>query len=479
MKVRVRFAPSPTGSLHVGGLRTALFNYLFAKAQNGKFILRIEDTDQERLEPHAEKDILDSLAWAGIEPDESPCAGGQYGPYRQSDRLARYERAALSLIEKGHAYRCYASAEELDQMRKAQQAKHLPPKYDGRHRNLNQADRVRFESEGRKPVVRMRIPDKEERVVVNDLIRGKVAFSSQQLDDQVLLKSDGFPTYHLAVVVDDDAMKISHVLRAEEWLPSTPKHLYLHQWLDCPLPQFAHLPLLLNADRSKMSKRKGDSSVMDFYRQGFCPAGLVNFLALLGWNPGDEREVFSLEQLPKVFSLERVGKAGAVFDKAKLLWLNQAHLGAMPLNALLPALQRFIPQNAAEVLGESTLRMVVAGIQNQLGTLCDASAHLSLFMRADDAPKDPDALEVLAAPEAKMALQGLLAELDAFQEEWSQNAFRQVMKATQKKLGVRGKALFGPVRAAITGSGQGPDLAMIADVFGLEKIQRRITQVVT
>ncbi len=254
--VRVRFAPSPTGDLHVGGLRTALYNYLFAKKHGGSFILRIEDTDRERFVPGAEEGIIDLLHWAGVKPDEGPHKDGGYGPYRQSERLHLYREAAGRLIEQGNAYRCYCTPEELEQMRREQQARGESPKYDGRHRNLTGAESARYEAEGRKHVVRMRIPEQAERIVVRDQVRGEVEFDSRQLDDQVLLKSDGFPTYHLAVVVDDTAMEITHILRAEEWLPSVPKHLLLYRWLGYDVPVMAHLPLLLNEDRSKMSKRK-------------------------------------------------------------------------------------------------------------------------------------------------------------------------------------------------------------------------------
>ncbi|HEX7927781.1 MAG TPA: glutamate--tRNA ligase, partial [bacterium] len=283
--VRVRFAPSPTGELHVGGLRTALFNFLLARQTGGQFILRIEDTDQERFVPGAQEGIVEMLQWAGIDPDEGPHKSGPYGPYKQSERLHLYKAAAEKLIADGHAYRAYDTPEELDEMRKVQVAKGLPPKYDGRHRSLTAEDCAKFEAQGRKAVVRMKMPERDERIVVSDLVRGKVAFNSKELDDQVILKSDGFPTYHLAVVVDDKHMRITHMLRAEEWLPSTPKHLYLYKWRGYEVPQFAHLPLLLNDDRSKMSKRKGDVAAEAYRANGYLPEAMVNFLALLGWNP--------------------------------------------------------------------------------------------------------------------------------------------------------------------------------------------------
>ncbi|MDH5752108.1 MAG: glutamate--tRNA ligase, partial [Deltaproteobacteria bacterium] len=370
-EVRVRFAPSPTGEMHVGGLRTALFNYLFARARGGKFILRIEDTDQERYVQDSEKRIFEILDWAGITPDEGPRVGGPHAPYHQSERTELYRRAADELIAQGHAYRCYVSSEELEEMRAEQVARSLPPKYDGRHRNLGETERARYEAEGRKPVVRMRLPDREERIVVDDLVRGKVAFNSSQLDDQVLLKSDGFPTYHLAVVVDDNAMGINHVLRAEEWLPSTPKHLFLYRWLGYEPPKYAHLPLLLNPDRTKMSKRMGDTAAEDYRDKGYLPQALLNFLALLGWNPGDDREIFSMDELVGLFSLERVVKSGAVFDRAKLDWMNQGYIGALEPDALWRALKPFIERTPFAGHDEETLKKVSLVAQSALVLLSD------------------------------------------------------------------------------------------------------------
>ena len=317
-EVRVRFAPSPTGELHVGGLRTALFNYLFAKHHAGAFVLRIEDTDRSRHIPEAEERICEDLEWAGLIPDEAPHRPGPFGPYRQSERLDIYHAAANKLVDRGVAYPCYCSPELLEEMRKERMAQNLSTKYDGRCRRLTESERNAREEEGLKPVIRMMIPDPAEgfEIEVKDMVRGSVTFDSAQLDDQVLIKADGFPTYHLAVVVDDHEMKITHVLRAEEWLPSTPKHLLLYRWLGWEPPRFAHLPLLLNADRSKMSKRKGDVAVEAYRSQGYLPDALVNFIALLGWNPGDDRELFNPAELAANFSIERINKTGAIFEGA-------------------------------------------------------------------------------------------------------------------------------------------------------------------
>ena len=474
--VRVRFAPSPTGELHVGGLRTALFNYLFARQQGGTFVLRIEDTDQERYVEGAEQGIVDMLRWAGIEPDEGPHVGGPHAPYRQSERLAGYRAAAETLLAAGHAYRCYVSPQELDQMRADQQARGLPPKYDGRHRNLAPEDRARFEAEGRKPVIRMRLPDREERVVVDDLVRGKVAFNSNQLDDQVLIKSDGFPTYHLAVVVDDHAMGITHVLRAEEWLPSTPKHLYLLKWLGWEPPRFAHLPLLLNEDRSKMSKRSGDTAAEDYRRKGYLPDALVNFLALLGWNPGDEQELFTREELIAKFSLDRVGKAGSVFDRKKLDWMNQTYIGRLDADALFEALRPFIARTPYAGADEALLRKVCATVQPSLVTLADIGTHLPFFFRPDDAPLAAEVAQGLAADEARTVVAAFRERLAA-RPHLDEEVFRSLMKEVQQATRIKGKGLWGPVRWAITYEAEGPDLSQVAAVLGREKALSRLDRV--
>ena len=472
--VRVRFAPSPTGALHVGGLRTALFNYLFAKHHGGRFILRIEDTDQERFVAGAEEGIVEMLHWAGLIPDEGPHLGGDNGPYRQSERRDLYAEYAARLIEQGDAYRCYVTPAELEQMRAEQmEAQKSDPallvKYDGRHRDLSDKERRRFENEGRKAVVRMRIPEPEEQIVVEDLIRGRVVFNSSQLDDQVLLKSDGFPTYHRAVVVDDHLMGITHILRAEEWLSSTPKHLYLYRCLGWEPPKTAHLPLLLNADRSKMSKRSGDTAAEAYRDKGFLPGALVNFLALLGWNPGDDREVFSLDDLIAEFSLERVGKSGSVFDLDKLNWMNQGYIGKLPLDDLYAALRPFIDRTPHAAEDEEVLRQICLIVQPSLVTLADIGGHLPFFFRPGDAPLAPELANALAGEEAQTVISAFRERLRAA-DGLDAPGFKEMMKAVQKETGIKGKGLWGTMRWAITREVEGPDLAKVATLFGRDKV---------
>ena len=317
--IKTRFAPSPTGFVHVGSLRTALYCYLFARKLKGKIVLRIEDTDQKREVEGAEENLIKVLAWAGIEFDEGPHVGGPAEPYRQSERTEKYQYYARQLIEQGKAYHCFCTEERLEQLRQKQEASKLPSGYDGYCRSLTEDEVKKKLSEGVSHVIRLKVP-KDELIVFEDTVRGKVKFASQTIDDQVLLKSDHFPTYHLANVVDDHLMGITHVIRGEEWLPSTPKHILLYQAFDWQPPQFAHLPLILNADRSKLSKRQGDVAVEDYIAKGYEKDELINFVAFLGWNPGGTKEIYSMPELIDAFDLNKVQKAGAIFNLEKLNW---------------------------------------------------------------------------------------------------------------------------------------------------------------
>jgi len=326
--MRTRFAPSPTGFLHVGGLRTALYSYLSAKQSKGKFIVRIEDTDQERSVPGAIEDILNTLHWAGLDPDEGVMMEkgvvvqkGDKGPYIQSERLEIYQKYAQELLKKGSAYPCFCAKDRLDQMRKDQQAHKQAPMYDRMCLSLSDEEVKNKIDAGESHVLRLKIPQSE-KITFTDDIRGSLTFQGHTVDDQVLLKSDGFPTYHLAHVVDDHLMDIELVIRGEEWLSSLPKHLLLFQELGWKAPRYAHVPLLLNKDKSKLSKRQNDVATEEYIEKGYLPEALINFLALLGWNPGTEQEIFSLKELTELFSLDRVQKGGAIFDLEKLNWLQ-------------------------------------------------------------------------------------------------------------------------------------------------------------
>ena len=464
---RVRFAPSPTGFLHVGGLRTALFNVLFAAHTGGKAILRIEDTDQNRKVEGAVENLIDSLNWAGIQFDEGPHAGGAFGPYIQSERLAIYQEHVDQLLDKQHAYRCFCTEEDLKEMRDKQVAAKQDPRYDGRCRHLSEEEVRQKVNEGIPHVVRMKIDDSRPEIIVRDVIRGSVAFKTEQIDDQVLLKSDGYPTYHLANVVDDHLMEISHVIRGEEWLPSTPKHVLLYEYFGWETPVFAHLPLLLNTDRSKLSKRQGDVATEDYRAKGYLPQALVNFVALLGWNTADDQEIFTLEELKEKFSLERVGKAGAVFDVEKLNWMNQQYIKQLPEPELLALLQPFLPEAANEVEQEDLLKMIRT-VRDYLVVLPDIREKLDLFLNQHPALTDPKLLEMISNDTAQQVFKSFIAQVEAADSLSSEN-FGAIMKQVQKETGIKGKNLWGSMRIAITHMEHGPDLGSVVDIFGKEK----------
>lgn len=468
--VRVRFAPSPTGHLHVGGLRTALYNYLFARQNGGAFLLRIEDTDRSRYVEGAEASLLESLRWSGLQYDEGPDIGGPSGPYRQSERLPLYQAAAERLLRDGHAYRCYCTAEELEELRQ----EHLRSKNPNRPNvRLPREESLRRERAGMPSVVRLLVPDGE-RLTFTDLVRGEVSISSDLVDDQILLKSDGFPTYHLANVVDDHAMGISHVIRGEEWLPSMPKHLLLYRFLGYEAPRFAHLPLLLNSDRSKLSKRQGDVTVEDYRAKAFYPEALLNFVAFLGWNPGDEREIFSREELVAAWSLERVNKSGAIFNLDKLSWFQQQYLRARDEKTLVEELQ---PHLAG--LGDfdrDYLESVVRLMKERVTFVHEIPEIGSYFFR------DPEtyAEEVVRKrwkPESGGALAALsqaLASLDA----WDAARIEAVLQATAGSLGLSPGQLIHPVRLAVSGVGVGPSLYEMLATLGPDRCLPRMERAI-
>jgi nondiscriminating glutamyl-tRNA synthetase len=472
-EVRTRFAPSPTGYLHVGGLRSALYNYLFAKQQSGKVLLRIEDTDQSREVPGAVENLIAAFEWLGLQFDEGPHVGGDCGPYIQSQRLARYREHVANLAAAGHAYPCFCSAETLEAMRTEQSARGEPPMYDRRCRTIARAESERRIAAGEAHVWRMAVPSGQT-VMVRDLVRGDVEFATDTVDDQVLLKSDGFPTYHLANVVDDHFMRISHVIRGEEWLPSAPKHALLYDCFGWTRPQFAHLPLLLNPDRSKMSKRGGDVAVEDYRRKGILPQALINFVALLGWHPQDEREIFSLAQLIREFSLERVNKAGAIFDVAKLRWMNSEYIKQENDDELLahlaPLVNDLIPD-----FGESRVRYAVATLRGGTEVYADLAERIHAVCGPRPAD-DPGTPALLAGDGARALIAEFVRRMQELPlEVWLdfpalEGAFKTAANESGQAAGMKGKALWQTVRAALTGQPHGPELAKLAGIWGRERV---------
>ena len=474
--VRVRFAPSPTGFLHVGGLRTALYNFLFARRNNGVFILRIEDTDRSRYVEGAVENLIQTLHWAGLEYDEGPLKGGPNGPYVQSERTALYREYAGKLLESGKAYYAFDTPEELEEMRRQQENMRTPPKYDRRALRLSPDEVKKKLSTGVPAVVRMKVPEGSI-VAVDDLVRGRVEFSSDRLDDQVLVKSDGYPTYHLANVVDDHLMKISHVVRGEEWLSSTPKHVLLYHYLGWEPPQFAHLPLLLNPDRSKLSKRQGDVAVEEYRKKGYLPEALVNFVALLGWNPGDERELFTLEELIREFSLERVGKSGAVFNIEKLDWLNFQHLRRAPDQRIIELLRSALETSGIPGKFEDEYLLQVIGAMRERAMFVKDIVDRGGYFFAAPRHYDPDVVRKRWKADTAAQL-SRLAEAFSRVAIPSKEEFESALRQAAGEAGTKPADLIHPLRLAVSGVGEGPGVFDIVAIIGREETIRRITSAI-
>ncbi|MGB0523253.1 MAG: glutamate--tRNA ligase [Flammeovirgaceae bacterium] len=496
--VRVRFAPSPTGLLHIGGLRTALFNYLFAKKHGGDFLLRIEDTDQTRYDARAEKYIQESLIWAGITPDESPWNGGEVGPYRQSERKAIYGQYAQQLLNAGHAYYAFDTPEELDAMRqRLKEAGSSNQQYNAitRKQMTNSLTLSRDEVQaklaaGEPYVIRLKVPQKEE-LRLNDMVRGWVVVHSFTIDDKVIMKSDGMPTYHLANVVDDHLMGITHVIRGEEWLPSAPLHLLLYRFLgwEATMPKFAHLPLLLKPNgNGKLSKRDGDklgfsvfpladkdpvsgAVTTGFREDGFLAEAFVNFLALLGWNPGDEREIFSLEELVKEFDIERVSKSGAKFDIEKAKWFNQQYLKSKSETELAQLLLAELAKEGIEC-SEDKAQQISGLMRERVVFSHELWTNAQYFFQRPTAYNE----KVIRKKWTQDAVTILTDYKDAVKEAngFSADEAKEVLLAILDKHGMGMGKVMQSLRVAVTGEGNGPDLMPLLSILGKEEVATRI-----
>lgn len=496
-KIRVRFAPSPTGGLHLGGVRTALFNYLFAKHHGGDFILRIEDTDQTRFVANAESYINECLAWCGLEPDESPEKGGEYGPYRQSERKESYRQYAEQLIADGYAYYAFDTSEELDALRK----ENPNFKYSSENRmslknslTLSNEDTQRLLNANEPHTIRMKVP-LNETIVFNDLIRGEISFDSQLLDDKVLLKADGMPTYHLAVVVDDHAMKISHVFRGEEWLSSAPIHVLLWKYLgwEKETPEWAHLPLILKPDgNGKLSKRDGDRLGFPVYAMnwedpntgdltkgfrelGFLPEAFINMLALLGWNDGSEQEIFSLDELIKAFSLEHIGKSGAKFDFDKAKWFNHQWINKTNLDELAEMTKAVLKANghAIDQIEGSYFNSVLAEVRERLNFLEEFWSQASFFF---EKPKEYDFSSIAKKwDEDKTTFFKNISQNFESLSNWKRDDIEAFYKEKITESGQKVGALMLPLRIMLVGGKFGPDIFKIAELLGKNEVISRIT----
>lgn len=481
-QIRVRFAPSPTGHLHIGGARSALFNYLFARHHGGSFIIRIEDTDRKRNVEDAEAKLIKSLRWFGTEWDESIDKEGEVGPYRSMDRLDIYTDHVNKLVAEGKAYHCYCTEEELNEEREALKAKGETPRYMGRCRSLTAEQVEAYKAEGRTSSIRFRVPD-DRNYVVHDHVRGEVEFDSNGIGDFVIARPDGIPTYNFAVTIDDHLMEITHVIRGEEHLSNTPRQLAIYEAFGWETPDFAHVSLILNPDRQKMSKR--DESIIQFVEQyrelGYLPEALMNFLALLGWSPEGEEEIFTKEELIAQFSLNRVSKSPAVFDVNKLNWMNNHYIKEAPVERIAelcyPHMQKAgqLPEQLSDERREWA-KQIVALYQEQLQYAAEIVELASLFF-ADEVEYNEEAKQVLGeeqVPEVMKAFHEEIMSLDDYAPE----TIKAALKAVQKSTGHKGKKLFMPVRVAATGATHGRDLEKTLFLLGREKVAERILDVI-
>ncbi len=478
--VRVRYAPSPTGNPHIGNIRTAMFNWLFARRNGGQFVVRVEDTDQGRITEGAVDHILDGLEWLGIDWDEGPRVGGPYGPYFQSERLERYHAAAQRLIASGEAYRCYCPPERVAELRKEQARNKQRQGYDSHCRYLSDAQRDANEAARMPSVLRFAMPQSGT-TAVDDAIRGHVEWQNELTDDFVLVKSDGFPTYHMAVVVDDHAMAISHILRAEEWLPSTPRHVQLFRALDLPMPVFGHLPMILGSDRAKLSKRHGATSLMEYRDDGFMPEALINFMALLGWSLDGETDVMTRDTIRSNFTLERVGKPAAIFDLDKLQWMNGVYIRRLDTEALADRILPFLERDYSDALlpiDRDYLLRIVPLAQERLKTLADAPGMLSYFF-ADTLEYDATALV-----QRGMDTDGTLAAIRRAESDlaavavtdFNHENLEAVLRGAGAELGWSGRQFFGALRTAVTGRAATPPLFELMEVMGQERVLGRLSE---
>ena len=458
--VRARFAPSPTGQLHVGNARTALFNWLVARKHGGVNILRIEDTDVERSEVRYETQLIDDLKWLGLDWDEGPDVGGDYGPYRQSDRMQIYHDYAERLLREGKAYLCFCTPDELEAERKKAAAEHRPQVYGGKCRAIPPDEAAKRRAAGDQGAIRLHIPERP--IKFHDIVRGEVEFSNESVSDPIIVRSSGMPVYNYVVVIDDALMKITHVIRGDDHLSNTPKQVALYEALGWPVPEFAHLSTILGSDRERLSKRHGATSIANFREMGILPEALVNYLALLGWAPsGGDREVFSLEELRREFSIERVTPSPAVFDMQKLYWLNRHYIAACAPERLLKLALPFLEKAGYATPSSSSpwFELLVAVFAPSIDKLEDLPARAALLFNFDAAAAKsaPDNAEVLANPKTPVVISAFAQRIQAEPAPLTAERFKAIVNEVKTETGAKGKELFHPIRTVLTGSHSGPE----------------------
>lgn len=476
-KLKVRFAPSPTGPFHIGGARSALFNWLVARHADGTFLVRIEDTDLKRSTKESEENIKDSLKWLGMNWDEGIDVGGPHGPYRQTERLDLYKKEVQRLLDEGKAYYCYCSAEELEKSRKAQLDAGKTPIYDEHCRHLTEEEKAKYEAEGRKPVVRLKVR-KDGVFAFDDMVRGHVEFQAAGVGDFIIMKSDGIPVYNFAVVIDDAFMEVTHVIRAEEHLSNTPRQLAIYEALGYKPPKFGHISLILGEDHKKMSKRHGATSVTEYRNMGYLPEAVVNYLALLGWTPKGEQEIFTEEELIKQFSMKRVSSNDAVFDINKLNWINFQYMKKLDADQLYDLIVPFLVK--AGYVEESVteekkawLKKVIWFMKDHIYFAGQAADELRFFFEDMPALTDEAILSIMKAETSGKLLKAFIEDLKAL-ETFDQAEIKKCFNACMKAQGIKGKAAYEPTRIALTGATQGPGMFEMMELFGREKTMDRL-----
>ena len=471
-RVRVRIAPSPTGDPHVGTAYIGLFNYVFAKHNNGDFLLRIEDTDRTRFSETSEQQIFDMMRWLGINYDEGPDIGGDKGPYRQSERFSIYKEYAEKLVEKGEAYYCFCTPERLQKLRERQVAMKQAPGYDGHCRNLSKEEVEAKLAAGEPYVIRLKMPYEGE-TIVHDELRGDIVFENSKIDDQVLLKSDGFPTYHLANIVDDHLMGITHVIRAEEWIASTPKHVQLYRAFGWDEPKWYHMPLLRNADKTKISKRKNPVSMNYYVEEGYLKEGLLNFLALMGWSFGGDKEIFTIEEMVENFSFDKISLGGPVFDLVKLGWVNNQHMRLKDLDEL-TKLKRIVEISRE---GAHTLKEIP-----EIASIYFEDEFELPVVEEGMNKKERKSVEKLRSSLeteiGKKSIELFIEKLNKFGEEITEEEAKTLLHELQDELGEGPAAVIMPLRAVITGKARGADLYTVIAVIGKERTLKRIHNII-
>ncbi|HEY4551371.1 MAG TPA: glutamate--tRNA ligase [Bacillus sp. (in: firmicutes)] len=481
-EIRVRYAPSPTGHLHIGNARTALFNYLYARSKGGKFIIRIEDTDQKRNIEGGEESQLKYLKWLGMDWDEGVDVGGKYGPYRQSERNDIYQKYYNELLEKGLAYKCYCTEGEIEKEREEQMAKNETPHYSGKCRHLTVQEQQQLEAEGRQPSIRFKVPQGKI-FSFDDMVKGQVSFESDGIGDHVIVKKDGIPTYNFAVTIDDHLMEISHVLRGDDHISNTPKQLMIYEALGWTPPIFGHMTLIVNESRKKLSKR--DESIIQFIEQyeelGYIPEALFNFIALLGWSPEGEEETFTKAEFINIFDPNRLSKSPALFDKQKLAWMNNQYMKQIELDRVVEfALPHLIKSGCVKETRteeeNAWVHELIALNQERMSYGAEIVELSELFFN-EEVRVDEEAKEILAEEQVPEVLSAFLTEIENL-EPFTAEEIKKAVKAVQKSTGHKGKKLFMPLRVATTGQMHGPDLMKTIELLGKEKVKTRVLNII-